>query len=55
MPKTAHVINERFCEQTMKNEKVVIRAEIWDKYISINSMEYNLNDKWNCSGINIEI
>jgi len=49
--KVIGVITEVF----MKNEKVVIRAEIWDKYISINSMEYNLNDKWNCSGINIEI
>lgn len=49
--KVIGVITEVF----MKNEKVVIRAEIWDKYISINSMEYNLNDKWNCSGINIEM
>ena len=47
--KVIGVITEVF----MKNEKVVVRAEIWDKYISINSMEYSLNDKWNCSGINI--
>lgn len=49
--KVIGVITEVF----MKSEKIVIRAEIWDKHITINSMEYNLNDKWNCSGINIEM
>ena len=47
--KVIGVIKEVF----MKNDKVVVRAEIWDKYVCFNSMEYNLNEKWNCSGINI--
>ena len=37
------------------NKRFVIEAVIWDNFININVGKYKVNDKYNCSEINISI
>lgn len=39
----------------LKDQKLIIEAEIWDNFISTNVIKCNINDKWNCININFDL